>query len=94
VQNRLRIECDGGSSHYGAFNNTACPKGGGTAESPQDVLRLGSVLQYERGVFSGNHGAESLEEKHGVRFIGTVESDLSAEGEFDCAGGTVGSRPA
>jgi hypothetical protein len=47
VQNRLRSECDGSSGQNGAFKNTVGPKGGGSAQSPEDVLRFGSVLQDE-----------------------------------------------
>jgi hypothetical protein len=39
----------------GAFSSTLDPKGGGSAESLEDVLRFGSLVQDEIGVRSGNH---------------------------------------
>jgi hypothetical protein len=59
VQNRFRSERDRGAGWDGALHNTAGAKGGGSAESPVDVLRFGSVLQDEIGVRSGNQGAAS-----------------------------------
>jgi hypothetical protein len=85
VQLRLRSECDGRSGQNGAFKNAVRPKGGGSAKSPVDVLGFGSVLQDKRGVRSGNQGATSLEEKHGVRFVESVQSDNSAVGKVDRA---------
>jgi hypothetical protein len=83
VQFRLRSECDGGSGQNRALKNTVGPKGGGSAESPEDVLRFGSVDQDEVGVRSGNLDGASYEEKHGVKFVETVQSDRSAIGEVD-----------
>jgi hypothetical protein len=84
VQFRPRSECDGASGQKNrALKNTVGPKGGGSAESPEDVLRFVSVDQDEVGVRSGNQGAASYEEKHGVKFVETVQSDRSAIGEVD-----------
>ena len=44
----------GEGGHNGAFNNTTGPKGGGSTESPEDVLRFGTVDQVEIGVRSSN----------------------------------------
>jgi hypothetical protein len=68
VQTRLRSKCDGGSGQNGACNNTVGAKGGGSTESPVDVLCFGSVRQDKTGVRSGKQGGGSLEEKDGVRF--------------------------
>ena len=91
MQFRLCSNCDIGSGQDGAFKNTVGSERGGTAESPEDVLRFGSVLQDESGVRSGNQGTASLEEKLGVFFVKTVQSDHSTKGEVDSAAGTVGS---
>jgi hypothetical protein len=85
VQNRLSSEGDGGFGQNGALNNTSGPKGGGRAESPEDVLRFGSVDQNEIGIRSGNQGAASYEEKFGVSLALTVQSDHSAKGDVDGA---------
>ena len=79
MQFRLCSECDGGSCKNGAFNNTVGPNGGSSAESPKDVLRFGPILQDEIGVRSSNQGPASYEEKLGVGFILTVQSDHSAK---------------
>jgi hypothetical protein len=91
VQFRLRAECDGGSGQNGAFKNAVGAKGGGSAESPYDVLRFGPVDQDEIAVCGGYQGAPSLEEKHGVRVAFPVQSDRRAQGEVDGATGPVGS---
>jgi hypothetical protein len=77
----LPITCENG-----AFYNASCP------ESPEDVLRFGSVLQDEMGVSSSNEGAASYEEKLGVRFMVTVQSHDGAIGEVDRTTGTRDSR--
>jgi hypothetical protein len=91
LQFRLNSECDGGSGQDGARNDTSGPKGGGGADSPEDVLRFGSILQDEKCVRSGNQGGTSLKEKHGVGLVQSVQRDHSARGEVDSTSGTVGS---
>jgi hypothetical protein len=76
----LPITCENG-----AFYNASCP------ESPEDVLRFGSVLQDEIGVCSSNEGATSYEQKLGIRIIVTDQSDNSAICELNRTAGTVGS---
>ena len=78
IQFRFGTEGDGGSSHNGASNMTVGPKGGGSTENPDDVLRFGTVLQVKIGVRSSNQSAASNEDKLGISFIVTIESDHSA----------------
>jgi hypothetical protein len=71
--------------------HTVRAEGGGSAESPEDVLRFGSVLQDEMGVSSSNEGAASYEEKLGVRFSMTVQRYHSTIRDINRTAGTIGS---
>ena len=78
IQFRIGTEGDGGSSHNGASNTTAGPKGGSCTKSPDNVLCFGTILQDEFGVSSSNQSSASNDDKLGISFIVTIESDHSA----------------
>ena len=83
MQFRPGTKGDSRSSHNGASNMTAGPKGGGSAKNPDNVLRFGTVLQVKIGIRSSNQSAASNEDKLGISFVVTIESDHSAIRKVD-----------
>lgn len=81
----LFTECNVCPGRNGPFEGRKSPSRQGSTEDPEDVLRIGSIPQFDCAYRTGNHGGVRVKDEMGVRIVVSIQNNSAASGNIEGA---------